>query len=102
MALEVQNTPQVEYRPRPPWHVRLIMFIARTLLFTLLFAGLGMGVGLLFGIIATTVTAAAHHVQPDMTNAYRHIAIPVALVSGTCAFVWNVFRAVKDAVSART
>ena len=74
----------------------------RTVLLTILFAALGMGVGLLVGIIATVVLAAAHNVQPDMTNAYRHVAIPLALASGLCAFVWNVFRGVKDAVSART
>jgi Flp pilus assembly pilin Flp len=73
----------------------------RTVLLTILFAALGMGVGLLVGIIATVVLAAIHGVQPDMTSAYRHSAIPLALASGACAFVWNVFRGVKDAVSAR-
>ncbi len=88
-------------RPRPKWYVRLIMVSFRTVLLTILFAALGMGVGLLVGIVATIVVAAVHHVQPDMTNAYRHAAIPLALVSGSCAFAWNVFRGVKDAGSAR-
>jgi uncharacterized BrkB/YihY/UPF0761 family membrane protein len=74
----------------------------RTALFTVLFAALGMGVGLLLGIVATIALAAVHRVQPDMANAYRYAAIPLALASGACAFVWNVFRGVKDAVSART
>ena len=72
----------------------------RTVLFTVLFTALGMGVGLLLGIIATVVLAAAHHVQPDMASAYRHVAAPLALLSGSCAFVWNVFRGIKDAVCA--
>jgi len=88
-------------RPAPKWYVRFIMVSFRTVLLTILFGALGMGVGLLVGIIATVVLAAAHGVQPDMTNAYRHAAIPLALASGSCAFVWNVFRGVKDAVSSR-
>ncbi len=88
-------------RPHPPWYVRLIMVSFRTVLFTILFTALGMGVGLLLGIISTVVLAAVHHVQPNMANAYRHIAIPLALASGSCALLWNVFRGVKDAVSGR-
>jgi Flp pilus assembly pilin Flp len=100
MALQVEN--RTPARPAPKWYVRFIMVSFRTVLLTILFTALGMGVGLLLGIIATVVLAAAHGVQPDMTHAYRHVAVPVALGSGTCAFVWNVFRGVKDAVSART
>jgi uncharacterized BrkB/YihY/UPF0761 family membrane protein len=74
----------------------------RTVLFAVLFTALGMGVGLLLGIIGTVVLAAVHHVQPDMANAYRYAAAPLALASGSCALVWNIFRGVKDAVSART
>jgi hypothetical protein len=36
-----------------------------------------------------------------MANAYRYAAAPLALASGSCALVWNIFRGVKDAVSAR-
>jgi hypothetical protein len=100
MALQVENRAPVHRGPK--WYVRFIMVSFRTALFTVLFAALGMGVGLLLGIIATLVLAAVRHVQPDMVNAYRHVAIPLALTSGACAFVWNVFRGVKDAVSGRT
>jgi Flp pilus assembly pilin Flp len=100
MALRVENRAPVH--PGPKWYVRFIMVSFRTVLFTILFTALGMGVGLLLGIIATVVLAAVHHVQPDMANAYRHVAAPLALASGSCALAWNVFRGVKDAVSART
>jgi uncharacterized BrkB/YihY/UPF0761 family membrane protein len=102
MALELKSRPDLLSRPRPPWYVRLIMVSFRTVLFTVLFTALGMGVGLLAGIIATVVLGAVHHVQPDMANAYRYAAAPLALASGSCALVWNIFRGVKDAVSART
>ena len=98
MALEVEN--RAPARPRPKWYVRLIMVSFRTVLLTILFTALGMGAGLLMGIIATIVLAAAHGVQPDMTHAYRYVAIPLALTSGSCALLWNIFRGVKDAVSA--
>jgi hypothetical protein len=99
MALRVENCAPVH--PGPKWYVRLIMVSFRTVLFTVLFTALGMGVGLLLGIIATVVLGAVHHVQPDMANAYRYAAAPLALASGSCALVWNVFRGVKDAVSGR-
>jgi hypothetical protein len=99
MASALQTERERPVRPRAPWYVRLIMVSFRTVLFTVLFTALGMGMGLLLGIIATVVLAAVHHVQPEMANAYRHVAIPLALASGSCAFVWNVFRGVKDAVS---
>ncbi len=102
MSLEVENRARPPLRTRAPWYVRFIMISFRTLLLTLLFAMLGMALGLLTGIIATVVMAGVHHVQPDMTVAYRHVAIPAALASGAGAFLWNVARAVKDAVSGRT
>jgi hypothetical protein len=100
MTLQVED--RAPALPAPKWYVRFIMVSFRTVLLTLLFTALGMGAGLLVGIIATVILAAAHGVQPDMTHAYRYVAVPVALTSGSCAFVWNVFRGVKDAVSGRT
>ena len=102
MAPALQTESERPARSRPPWYVRFIMVSFRTVLFTILFTALGMGVGLLLGIIATVLLAAVHHAQPDMANAYRHVAAPLALASGSCALAWNVFRGVKDAVSART
>jgi len=102
MAPALQTESKRTAPARAPWYVRFIMVSFRTVLFTLFFAALGMGVGLLVGIIVTVALAAVHGVSPNMTQAYRYVAIPLALASGSCAFVWNVFRGVKDAVSART
>ena len=99
MSVDVNNRLKSTAPARPPWYVRLIMVGFRTLLLTLLFAMLGMAVGLLAGIIGTIVMAAMHHTQPEMTAAYRHVAIPAAVASGAGAFLWNVIRAVKDAMS---
>jgi hypothetical protein len=45
-----------------------------------------MGVGLLLGIIGMIVYGLVAGVQPDMRNAYRHVAIPVAIAMGSLAF----------------
>ncbi len=99
MPLDVDNRAKPSVPARPPWYVRLVMIAFRTLLLTMLFALLGMAMGLLAGIIGTIVMAAMHHTQPDMTAAYRHVAIPAAVVSGAGAFLWNVLRAIKDVLS---
>ena len=101
MPLDLDDRAKPPVPAHPPWYVRLVMMGFRTLLLTLLFALLGMAVGLLAGIIITVVTAAMHHTQPDMTAAYRHMAIPAAVASGAGAFLWNILRAIKDAVGGR-
>ena len=59
----------------------------RVLFATLLFTAGGMGLGLLLGIIGMITYGLAAGVQPDMRNAYRHVAIPVAIMIGCFAFV---------------
>jgi hypothetical protein len=53
---------------------------------TLLFTAGGMGLGLLLGIIGLVTYGLIAGVQPDMRNAYRHFAIPVAITIGCAAF----------------
>ena len=53
---------------------------------TLLFTAGGMGLGLLLGIIGLITYGLIAGVQPDMRNAYRHVAIPVAIAIGCAAF----------------
>ena len=65
----------------------LLVSAVRVLFTTLIFTGAGMGVGLFLGIIGMIAYGLAAHVQPDMRNAYRHFAIPVALTIGCIAFV---------------
>ena len=44
-------------------------------------------VSLLLAILGTVVSAALRGVHPDLRIAYRHVAIPVALVAGSVILV---------------
>ncbi len=75
-----------------PGHQRSKLSVAfastvRVLFTTLLFTAGGMGVGLFFGIVGTIVYGMIRGGNIDMTNAYKHVAIPVAVTLGAAAFV---------------
>jgi hypothetical protein len=59
----------------------------RVLFTTLLFTAGGMGAGLFFGIVGTIIYGMIKGSNIDMTNAYKHVAIPVAITIGAAAFV---------------
>jgi hypothetical protein len=59
----------------------------RVLFTTLIFTAGGMGLGLLLGIISMITYGLFAGVQPDMRNAYRHVAIPVAITIGCVALI---------------
>ena len=59
----------------------------RVLFTTLLFTAAGMGAGLFCGIVGTVVYGIIRGSQVDMTNAYKHVAIPAAVVIGSAAFL---------------
>ncbi|MDR3763346.1 MAG: hypothetical protein P4M01_04550 [Acidobacteriota bacterium] len=85
-----------EQHPQPGWFVWSVMKATRVLGFTLLWAGIGMAVGLFFGILFVMLATSFQHHVPDMSLAYRVIAVPVAAVCGGVAFVWTlvgIFRA---------
>ena len=44
-------------------------------------------VSLLLAILGTVIVAALRGVHPDMRIAYRHIALPIAVVAGSIVFV---------------
>jgi hypothetical protein len=81
----------------PSWLVWSLMKGFRVLFLTVLWAGLGMGVALFCGILGVLAFSALQHRTPDMSMAYRYISIPVAIVCGSCAFCWNVFRVAQAA-----
>jgi hypothetical protein len=66
---------------------RAIRSIVRVLFTTLLFTCGGMGLGLLLGIIGMIIYGLIAGVQPDMRNAYRHVAMPIAITAGSIAFI---------------
>lgn len=67
----------------PRWYAIPVRVLLMTFIGTLL----SFAVSLLFGIIGMVIVAALRHVNPDMTFAYRHIALPVAMVAGSIIFV---------------
>ena len=73
--------------PRQPSALSLLFTsTVRVLFTTLIFTAGGMGLGLLIGIIGMITYGLVVGVQPDMRNAYRHVAIPVAITIGCLAF----------------
>jgi hypothetical protein len=69
---------------RPPrWYVIPL----RVLLLTFLLTLLAFAVSLLLGILGMLITARLRGLQADMTVAYRHIALPVALAAGAAALI---------------
>lgn len=61
---------------QPCWY----LIPVRVLLVTFLLTLLSFAVSLLLGIVATVIAARLRNVHPDMTFAYRHIALPTAAV----------------------
>ncbi len=59
----------------------------RVLFTTLLFTAGGMGAGLFLGIIGTITYGIIRGGSIDMTNAYKHVAIPVAITLGAAGLI---------------
>jgi len=71
-------------KPRPP---RWYMIPVRVLLVTFIGTLIAFAVSLLLGIVGTVAVSALRHVHPNMTAAYRDIALPAAVVAGSIIFV---------------
>ena len=59
----------------------------RVLLLTFIGTLLSFAVSLLLGIIGTVIVSALRGVHPNMTVAYRQVAVPAAIVAGAIIFV---------------
>jgi len=70
--------------PRPP---RWYAIPVRVLLLTFIGTLISFAVSLFVGIIGTVVVAAVRHIHPNMTVAYRQIALPAAAIAGSIIFV---------------
>jgi hypothetical protein len=82
---------------QPSWPVWTLMKSIRMVMLTLMWTAVGMGAGLFCGIVSLLITSGMTHRTPDMTMAYRGISIPVAIFSGSCAFLWNLGRTLQAA-----
>ena len=67
----------------------------RVLFSALLFTAAGMGAGLFLGILGTVIFGLLRGHNVDMTVAYRHIAIPIAIVAGTVALLGAIVLEVR-------
>jgi hypothetical protein len=73
-----------DHIPRSPrWYGAAVRVLIATFIGTLI----SFAVSLLLAIVGTVVVARIRGLHPDMTVAYRHIAIPMAVVAGTIIFV---------------
>jgi hypothetical protein len=86
---------------QPSWTVWLAMKGFRMVLLTLLWTGVGMGAGLFSGILLVAIRGTMQGQMPEMSLAYRHISIPVAITTGSCALLWNLVRTVQAATQRR-
>ncbi len=62
-----------------------ILVPIRILLITILFTLLSFAISLLLGILSLVGWSALHHTSPKLPLAYRHFALPVAVVIGLVA-----------------
>jgi hypothetical protein len=86
----------------PPHPPRWYAIPLRVLLVTFIGTLISFAISLLFGIIATVSVSALRHVHPDMTVAYRQIALPAAVVAGSIIFVLALTMEIRHYRQAKT
>jgi hypothetical protein len=85
--------------PHPP---RWYAIPVRVLLVTFIGTLITFAVSLLAGIIGTVAVSALRHVHPNMTVAYRQIAVPAAAVAGSIIFVLALAMEIRHYRQSRT
>jgi hypothetical protein len=68
----------------------------RVLFTTLIFTAGGMGAGLFLGIVGTVLYGMISGSKVDMSNAYKHVAIPVAILAGAVALAGSAVLEVRS------
>ncbi len=91
--------PSLEVPARKP---RWYMIPVRVLLVTFIVTLLSFAVSLLLGIGGTVLGARLRGAHPDMTFAYRHIALPAAATVGAIVLISASFMEVRHYRQART
>lgn len=85
--------------PRSP---RWYAIPVRVLLMTFIGTLISFAVSLLLGIIGIVVVSALRHVHPNMTVAYRQIALPAAVVAGSIIFVLALIMEIRHYRQSKT
>jgi hypothetical protein len=84
---------------RPPrWYIVPLRVLLETFLLTLL----AFAVSLLLGILGIVMSARLRGLHPNMTLAYRHIALPAALTAGAVALIFATVLEARNYRQART
>jgi hypothetical protein len=73
--------------PAQPETPRWYFIPVRVLLVTFLLTLVSFALSLLFGIFEVVISGRLHGVHPNMTIAYRHIAMPVAAAAAGIAII---------------
>jgi ABC-type dipeptide/oligopeptide/nickel transport system permease component len=76
---------------RPVWY----LIPLRALLVTFLLTLLSFAVSLLLGILGVVIAARLQGLHPNMTIAYRHVALPVAAVVSTIVLIAAVVMEIR-------
>ena len=74
-------------RKVPPRRPRWLYIPIRVLLVTFLLTLLSFAVSLALGILGTILAARLRGLHPNMTNAYRQVAAPIAAVAGVVVLI---------------
>jgi ABC-type nickel/cobalt efflux system permease component RcnA len=85
--------------PRPP---RWYAIPVRVLLLTFIGTLISFAVSLLLGIVATVAVSVLRGVHPNMTVAYRQVALPAAVVGGAIIFVLALVMEIRHYRQSRT
>jgi uncharacterized membrane protein len=72
------------------------------LLFTFIGTLICFAASLLVGIVGTVAVSAMRHVNPNMTVAYRSIALPAGMVAGSIIFVLALAMEIRHYRQAKT
>jgi peptidoglycan biosynthesis protein MviN/MurJ (putative lipid II flippase) len=84
--------------PKPRWYA----VPARALFVTMLLTLLSFAVTLLVTILTMVIAAAIRGTNPDMRFAYRHVALPVAVVVGGLVLVVALAMEIRHYRQAKT
>lgn len=82
----------------PRWYVIPLRVVLVTFLLTLL----AFAVSLLLGILGIVISAHLRGFEPNMTLAYRHIALPIALVGGALTLIATAILEIRNYRQERT
>jgi|ERR1700690_699157 len=88
--MEMATTLQTSARP-PRWYLIPVRVALATFIVTLI----SFAVSLLLGILGTLLAAKLRGISPDMTFAYRHVALPVAGMVAAIVLVSAIFMEVR-------